>query len=809
MWVLDLVKAWVAAYNTIDKKISDTTWWKKNIKSIATETVEKLKTPTKQTGVSTNNWSKYKTYDTSKIESTVKNPSQIFKGISKEDEDLILKIVNDRYAWASKIEKNNAIQWLYDTLLKQQKSKDIEAGREKIKLELTNQKNNAKTKKEKNTYNVQLKKADLADLIKEQLGKEWYDTSSMIWIVDDSIIDWFVEANPQYLPSFQKYFYNNSDVVDLGKELWWIEKSWWDKAKDKAKWFTSWMVWWMDKFWEWVDDVLWLSNKNESAWINYVQENYWTAPANLTNEDYNRAKAEFLMNDKKAYTPTLSSAVTKIMEWTADIAFTAAWLKWLGSVAKWTTTLWMWWLQTVKPSAWQVMKNVAKNQVWMKWMFAAASETPWLDAVPEFIGTTMWEVWWLINEIPVLKEIRDSLQTEQEKADWDAFIWGNFFWWWKKWGKAAWKLKYLDKPTLKQAYNDFRQNKDWKWTLESWIEENRKNKVGAEKLDKAQQISQWQIETREATSKWLDTLAERWKLDKIKNVDDLEKNTNETIDALKKEQDKLIQEKWYSKLSLDKTRLETPYEDFENWQKVTRYLTEQPFVELLDNIIEHYEDVDKAKANTYKSYKSALERWEMPTELLLELRREWNRLNQDVYNNKTNIAKDTKKAQKWESNISKVNKVIEWLNIWDDLRNMDSQLSALYTLQRGIKEIKKAEANYNKKAIKDGTMDSIAKSLWAFVSRVLGKLSFWWTNLVWKAAVSALQETLGWRWFTKETYNAAEIAKKIPEFVRDYKDLLKKLEWEHITHSTASKLLRAWMDKWESTMQYNKVDDED
>ena len=146
MWVLDLVKAGVAAYNTVDKKISDATWWKKNIKSIATDTVEKLKTKTVQPSVSTTNWSKYQTYDTSKIQSTVTNPSQIFKGISKEDEDLIMKIVNDRYSWASKIEKNNAIQWLYDTLLKQQKSKDIEAGREKIKLELTNQKNNAKSK---------------------------------------------------------------------------------------------------------------------------------------------------------------------------------------------------------------------------------------------------------------------------------------------------------------------------------------------------------------------------------------------------------------------------------------------------------------------------------------------------------------------------------------------------------------------------------------------------------------------------------------------------------------------------------------
>jgi hypothetical protein len=56
--------------------------------------------------------------------------------------------------------------------LKAQKKKDIESGRDEVKLQYINNKNNAKNSKEKNTWNQQIKKADLADLIKDQLGKE-------------------------------------------------------------------------------------------------------------------------------------------------------------------------------------------------------------------------------------------------------------------------------------------------------------------------------------------------------------------------------------------------------------------------------------------------------------------------------------------------------------------------------------------------------------------------------------------------------------------------------------------------------------
>ena len=823
MWVLDLVKAGVAAYNTVDKKISDATWWKKNIKSIATDTVEKLKTKTVQPSVSTTNWSKYQTYDTSKIQSTVTNPSQIFKGISKEDEDLIMKIVNDRYAWASKIEKNNAIQWLYDTLLKQQKSKDIEAGREKIKLELTNQKNNAKSKKEKNTYNVQIKKADLADLIKDQLVKQWYKSDDMLWIVDDSIIDWFVEANPQYLSSFQKYFYNDQDIVELGKDLWWIEKTTTDKVIDKAKGIGKGMVGWIDKFWEWVDETLWLAKKDESAWLNYVQDNYWTYPMALTDEDYNKARAEFLLADKKEYTPTISSAVTKLMEWGADILFTSMWLSKLWNVAKATSTLWAGWLQTVNPSAWQVAKNVAKNPVWAKTLFATASETPYLDKVPETLWWAIWLLGYGLNQIPWFSDIRDNLRTEEDKADWDAFVGWNILSLFRS-GKKTYKdsIKDIDIQWWKESFDKLRQGKlkESINTLKENNDANKKKKLTEQKLEQAQRATQWEIETRETLSRALDLLNKKWKLTKDNGtlkkltswnkerpvtLDELSESTNELVDTIKWEQRDLF--KWKKYWDNDLALAEDVNILDKEWNTTTRKQMNRAFSALLDDIIEHYEEVDKSKATTYKSYKQALKNWNLPWEIALDIRREWNRLNQWVYNDKTNLAKDTAKAKKWEANIKKVNDIFESLDIWEDVRTKDSQLSSLYTLQDAIERVKKAESNYNKKAIKDWTADSIAKSLWAFVSRVLGKLSFWWTNLAWKAAVSALQETLGWRWFTKETYNAAEIANKIPEFISDYKKTLDQLNWKEIDKGRANRIANAFIDKWIVLAPYSAEED--
>lgn len=754
------------------------------------------------------------TFNLNNVKSTVTNPSQIFKWISVEDEKKISKMVNEKYPNWSNFEKQQALQWLYNAALNAQKQKDIDAWRQQIKLDLISKANNAQAGKEQNTYLSQIKKADLADLIKDQLVKQWYKRSDFINLTDEWVIAWFLETNPEYKDSFNKFFYNNkskilgndktyfwlwwapydpNDVIDLAKDLGWVEKDFWDKVSDKVEWIKEWMIWWLPKRWEWVKDLLdkslawsdqYQTNSQKDledvAFWNFVQDKYWTYPAALSDVDYKKAKKDFESSkeqNQKEYTPTYWSAFTKMAMWLSDIALTAWWLK--GN-------------------------NLVRNNLFKLWFSTLANDDN-MSRAPEALWDSLSWAGSNINKLPWFSEIRDSLQTEQDKADWDAFVAWNVLALIRGWKRQIKQVKDADVQWWKKSFDEIK-----KWNVQEWVntlkenaKENRATKYNEEKLKTAQEVSQWQIETRWQASKALDQLNEEWKLDKIKNVNDLEKVTDETVNRLKEEQTNIAkweQKKfWQSELWIS--------EDAEildnNWNKTTQKVMSYPLDSLLDRIIEHYDNIDKAEATKYKSYKQALKNWKLPAETILEIRREGNSLNQKVYNNKTNQYKDTDKAQQWAKNMEKVNKVIEWLDVWEDLRKRDSQLSALYTLQQWIKDIKKAAANYEKKAIKK---DSVARWLWKTASRILGKLSFGTTNFLSKALVSMLQESLWWWLWEQTSYNALEIANKVPEFVKDYKNLVKKIEWEPVSSNNAVKLVNAFIDKWNLEQQFNEED---
>lgn len=747
------------------------------------------------------------TFDLANVKSTVNNPSQLFKGISVDDEQKILNYVKQNYWNSSEFEKQQAVQWLYGAALNKQKQADIDAWRQQIKLDLTYKAKNAVSDKEKNLYNSQVKKADLADLIKEQLAQQWYNKYDFMNLTDEWIIAWFLETNPEYKDSFNKYFYDKRDATQLWKDLGWIEKNTWDKIKDKVKEIWEWMAGWMPKWWEWVKDFLDLSlawtdqyqpdrqkDLDRTAFANYVWEKYWTMPINLTDRDYQQAKKDFEANkeqNQKEFTPTYWSAFTKMAMWLTDIAFTAWGMKWPAYWEKFLTS----WLG----------KNIVKNDLFKLWFSTLAADDN-MSRLPEALWDTLSWAGSYINKLPWFREIRDSLQTEQDKADWDAFVAGNILWLLKKWSKKINQIKDADVQWWKDSYDKIKKG-DIKWgveTLEQNAKENRQTKYNEQKLKIAQEVWQWEIETRESMSKWLDTLNEEWKLKNIKSVDDLWKATQESIDKLKAEQTEISKKEtkkfWQSDLWLPD---EVDVLD-ENGNKTKQAVISYPFDKLLDNIIEHYESIwNKAEVTKYKSYKNALKKGNLPAETLLEIKREGNSLNQNVYNDKTNLVKDNNKAQIWADNMKQVNEVVDWLEIWEDLRSRDAKLSSLYTLQNWIKKIKKASANYEKKMIKESTF---AKWVGKTISRILSKLSFGTTNFLSKAFVSMLQESLGWGMREKSQYNALEIANKVPEFVADYEALLQKIEWNNVSKSRVVRLANEFADKWQLEIQFNEDD---
>ena len=758
----NLIKAGKALYNTVDEAVS------KTAKAVDTAVQKK-----KQQADSM-------TFDLGQVKSTVTNPSTKFKGISVEDEQKIMRITNQMYPNGSQFEKDQAIQWLYASALKAQKQKDIDIWRQNLKLELQNLAENAKSTRDKNNYNVQVKKANLADLIKEQLSLDWYNVSKIMNLTDDWVISGFLQTNPEYQDAFNKFFYNDQDALTLGKELWWIEKDWYDKTWDIIKGIWKWIVWWIPKFWEWVEDLLGLTDKDVSGFYNYVYDKYGTAPANLTLKDYTQAKAEYEWTDKKQYQPSVTSAWTKISEWLADIFFTTMWwpkaLKATWDILRtWKTTE-----KGIKAINW-LYKTMATNTAF-KWALWGMSETPYLNKVPEVMWEWLSRAWAYINKVPILKDIRDSLP-EKDKAEWDAFVAGNVLWLskktaWKVWGGIKeWAKIYKNLDEVWKA-NAIEQAK--KWNLQAaWdavkdnVESNILNKLEEQKLKQAHKASQSAYEQRWAAANALDDLNEWGSLKNVKSLDDLLWLADEKIDILKREQEDIAKNKTYKNLSSKDLSIDTPTEVYSQklWKKVMRAETEQPFIDLLDNIIEHYEKVDNAKARTYKSYKAALEsEWWLPAEIALEIKRHGNYLHQRDYNSKTWLLKDADKSKKWDANIEKINKVVEWLDIWEDLRARDAKLSSYYTLKSSLERLKGSAAELEKKMADSGWSKTIGKTI---------NKSAFWTWWMWlKAVVSWLQSIVETLWLTNKVYDPVQLSDKIPRFVEDYVKLIDKMKNE-------------------------------
>ena len=111
----------------------------------------------------------------------------------------------------------------------------------------------------------------------------------------------------------------------------------------------------------------------------------------------------------------------------------------------------------------------------------------------------------------------------------------------------------------------------------------------------------------------------------------------------------------------------------------------------------------------------------------------------------------------------------------------------------------------DKKAVKKTWVQKLVGWVGNTIGKFINKISFWLSSLWTKAIVSLLSWML-WdlKMSEKTSYTPAEIKAKIPEFVKDYQELNQKLQWKNVSKTLASKLINAWIDKRESTMQYNE-----
>lgn len=600
-------------------------------------------------------------------------------------------------------------------------------------------------------------------------NKSWDNTTANISALSDAIMKVMINRGKDEKYMMDTYWNNNMLLIDKVKKLengkyaadidafiqWdWTNLSWtiskifpetvarmteqeYVKPETSEKnwgWrFVENFMWYMPKVAESANDVwnliklkTWaITDENSVMFGNYIYNKYWQNINNVPNDLLDKDYKEFMAmpeEKRKEYMPTWTWALTKWAEWVADVVVTAT----------------PWWAA-------------------LKWLLSASGATPWLNLVNQGLWTVIWWAGRLINYIPWLSNIRDNLQNDKEKEEWDAFI--GWLWFAKtiKWWKAVKNVKASDvKAAFKTAKTSWMPaalkelNSKMKWNAIVQLEEQKSNL--------AQRITQPEETTAAATERWLDIVGKNKDLSKINTIDELSQAIDDEIKTQKWGQTEVAA--WEDIKLWSNDLLDTRPSEW--WKPITT----TPVQNTLKTLIDYYKDVDPRKASKYEDYKAKMDNWTLTLKELLELRRDANSRGQDYYNKKTNLQVDTKAADKFSADMEWFNNVIEWIKWGKDIRATDANLSNLYTIRNAINEIKKS-------AFKEKWKTSKQSLLWKTMWRMANWLMFWAWDVLKRIYASFMQEAFK---IEPKSMSSLEVANQIPKLLKDYKTAVSKLE---------------------------------
>lgn len=215
---------------------------------------------------------------------------------------------------------------------------------------------------------------------------------------------------------------------------------------------------WASIVWVKTREDYWTSQISEEEWWNfftnvaknYIQplyEHWWQAINNLINWSLLELEQGTVFNPSETdYTEAALENYAQ-MKYGTNFYWLTDEQKEEARNAIWTEE----WIEAYKPTVQRVLSRWA--EAWIDTYFAIAwrpimalnsvwAEIPVVRDVLGAFGSIMWFAWYIMNQLPVLKQFRDSLQTEEEKEERDQYVW--WFWLWKlsgkKWKKANWKL---------------------------------------------------------------------------------------------------------------------------------------------------------------------------------------------------------------------------------------------------------------------------------------------------------------------------------------------------------------------------------
>lgn len=319
---------------------------------------------------------------------------------------------SEEYPWMTSIEVNKMNEYLKNKWLDQDqnaksqlyqvalnKKKQEEANKQKLvsKNNIVYQKETTKDPREKAMLDIWLKKQNIIDSLWEVAKSKWLDPSLLD---DENTQKQFLELLSKQYPDFtskvEAYITkNDQSVLDYIKndfkevEPWFLEKlkSWVTGTLESMSKFWEWVWWLLDKLWQWktVTEVSWYEFApmfSQQTWMTpfeykqkYWQDKYDEMKQNVT------AGIEWMRQWWQIPTTNISQDVLNIWEWALTIAWTSA--------APWLTA----------------------------WMTVAWATKPW-EAILKPIWEAFGSLWWLITEIPWLKQYRDTLPPEdQERFD--------------------------------------------------------------------------------------------------------------------------------------------------------------------------------------------------------------------------------------------------------------------------------------------------------------------------------------------------------------------------------------------------------
>jgi len=257
----------------------------------------------------------------------------------------------------------------------------------------------------------------------------WIDYSN---VPDVDLVDAYKSQNPDSEKTIWQFVLDDGQICDpnpLYQELWFYwepqveETVSMDTEETEPDNFIDWVknVWksflsFADTWWDFVRNVvqggIWLVEWDQTPWAleNYADMNYWTDFYSLTDEQKQEARDAISTEEwLDTYKPTVQRAILKWME------------AWLDAV-------------------------ITVTAPWMKASFSVWENTPWISDLLEIWWVVLQWWWRLVNHSTPLYFYRNTLQTEEEKQEFDAFVGTLWFmklfqkrggrskveWWWIK-----------------------------------------------------------------------------------------------------------------------------------------------------------------------------------------------------------------------------------------------------------------------------------------------------------------------------------------------------------------------------------------